>query len=240
MSIIYISKIYILSTRLDFFDYFLTKYILISFGFTIFCLLVLINGSNFIDGINTLASGYFISVLLILIIYLQKINVGELFLILNDLSIILAFLIVFFVYNLFSKSFLGDGGSYLISLIIGLFLIKVSIILQNIVSPFFIALLLWYPSFENLFSIIRRKFYQRRKIKYADNLHLHHLLFSKLKKNFSDKVSNPLTGILINLVNFTFFLFGLSQINNSISLIILIIAKSIVYLSIYLYLRKNN
>ena len=53
-------------------------------------------------------------------------------------------------------------------------------------SPFFIALLFWYPAFENLFSILRRKFYQGKNVKYADNLHLHHLLFNVLKQKIDN------------------------------------------------------
>ena len=238
--ITYISNTFVSYTRLDYLDYFLSKYDFICAVFTIFCLLVFINGSNFIDGINSLASGYFISVILILIILLQKVNVEQLFLISNDLKIIITFLCVFFTFNFFSKSFLGDNGSYLISLVIGLLSIKISMVLKNSMSPFFIALLLWYPAFENLFSIIRRKFYQRKEIKNADNLHLHHLLFVELKKTFNDRLSNPLTGIIINSTNLIFFYLGLQQINNSITLIMLILIKSFIYLCTYLYLRKNN
>ena len=38
----------------------------ISFFFTAFCLMVLINGSNFIDGLNGLLLGYFLIIILIL------------------------------------------------------------------------------------------------------------------------------------------------------------------------------
>ena len=45
------------------------------------------------------------------------------------------------------------------------------------ISPYFIALLLWYPAFENLFSIIRKRIVKKDPLK-PDNLHFHQLLFN--------------------------------------------------------------
>ena len=53
---------YINSIRVDFFDNLLNIFFIKLF-FTSFCLLVLINGTNFIDGVNTLAVGYFIAII---------------------------------------------------------------------------------------------------------------------------------------------------------------------------------
>jgi UDP-N-acetylmuramyl pentapeptide phosphotransferase/UDP-N-acetylglucosamine-1-phosphate transferase len=50
---------------------------------------------------------------------------------------------------------MGDSGSYLIAIIIGIYLIKFYE-LNILISPYYIALLLWYPAFENLFSLVRR------------------------------------------------------------------------------------
>ena len=238
--IINVSETYVYGTRLDFLDSLINKYFFIKLFFTIFCILVFINGSNFIDGINTLAGGYFASVLLIFIIVLTNADLPELLNVITDLKIMLLFLAVFLTYNLFSKSFLGDGGSYFISLVIGIYCIKISSILANNISPFFVALILWYPAFENLFSILRRRFYQGKEVKYADNLHLHHLLFAKLNQKIDKRFSNSLTGILINIFIIIFFFIGLMFINNSIVLIFLIICKSIIYLGVYLFFLKNK
>ena len=51
-------------TRIDIINYFLS-YNLISYIFASFCILVLINGSNFIDGLNSLLLGYFLIILFI-------------------------------------------------------------------------------------------------------------------------------------------------------------------------------
>ena len=59
---VYLSDLSISDSRIDFLDNLLSiSYI--SFIFSIFCILVLINGSNFIDGLNGLLLGYFIIVL---------------------------------------------------------------------------------------------------------------------------------------------------------------------------------
>ena len=57
--------------------------------------------------------------------------------------------------NINGKLFMGDSRSYVLGLICGYFLIEIYAFGPNI-SPFFIVLLLWYPCFENLFSILRK------------------------------------------------------------------------------------
>ena len=52
------------------------------------------------------------------------------------------------------------------------------------ISPYYIILLLWYPCFENLFSIIR-KFGLNRSPIYPDNNHFHQLTFFILRKNIN-------------------------------------------------------
>ena len=56
-------------TRVNILDYLLKNYIF-SIIFTSFCILIIINGTNFIDGINTLAIGYYLIICSVLI-YLQ-------------------------------------------------------------------------------------------------------------------------------------------------------------------------
>ena len=54
---------YISQTRLFYFDYLIENFFIIKFLFTL-CLLILMNGTNFIDGVNGLSAGYFIIILL--------------------------------------------------------------------------------------------------------------------------------------------------------------------------------
>ena len=75
---------------------------------------------------------------------------------------------------------MGDGGSYLIGLIIGYYLIDISNLNVD-VSPYYVAVLLWYPAFENLFSLVRRSL-KKIDISQPDNYHLHQMIYKILKK----------------------------------------------------------
>ena len=59
-SVIILFDLKILSTRIDLFDKLLeTNFI--NYLFVSFCILIIVNGSNFIDGLNTLVIGYYLS-----------------------------------------------------------------------------------------------------------------------------------------------------------------------------------
>ena len=126
----------------------------INFFFTVFCLAVLINGSNFIDGLNGLLTTYFL-LILVSIIFMSNINEQVIFLDLENILVLFYSLIIFLIFNFIGKVYLGDSGSYLLSMFLGIYLIKL-FQMNLILSPYYIALLLWYPAFENLFSLIRR------------------------------------------------------------------------------------
>jgi UDP-N-acetylmuramyl pentapeptide phosphotransferase/UDP-N-acetylglucosamine-1-phosphate transferase len=194
-----INKLEVLPTRVSLIDEYFQNSSL-SYFFTIFCFLVLINGSNFIDGLNGLLVGY----ILIIFFYLYKLNlISSLDLNNDDFLLFIVTLIFLLSLNLNNKLFLGDSGSYSLSFLLGFILIKIyNLNLQ--ISPYFIILLLWYPCFENLFSITRKSILKLNPLK-PDNNHLHQYLFIFLKKkfNYRDLVANNLASILINFFNFT-------------------------------------
>ena len=64
-TLLFLSQNLINSIRIPFFDHFLEN-IYFKYFFTIFCFLVLINGSNFIDGLNGLMLGYFSSIVFLI------------------------------------------------------------------------------------------------------------------------------------------------------------------------------
>jgi len=212
-------------------------YQLISIVFTIFCILILINGSNFIDGVNTLLCGYIISVLLI-VIYVSYKNT----LIFNSflLQYFLLILLVFFIFNFLNKSFLGDSGAYFISAFLGYNLL-LFFSENNQISPYFIVVLLWYPAFENLFSIIKRLFFKRKSY-LPDNTHLHHEIFSFFYKrtNFQKSKLSTITGMLINSYNFFIFLVASKNIYSTKFQVKIILFNIIFYLIIYYMLIKHK
>ncbi len=235
--ILILNKDFDIQIRASYIDYLLQNYIFLKILFTLFCLLILINGSNFIDGLNGLCSGYYIVVIINIFIVSLKFDLTYDY---NNLWILLQFLITFLIFNLLSKSFLGDSGSYLISTYIGLFLIFFFDEFKYLISPYFICLLLWYPAFENLFSIIRRKFVKKSFSTYPDNEHLHHFLFRLINKNIKNiKLSNSFSGIMINVINFIFIYIGTNFINSSKILIFLIVFLVSLYLISYFVLKNN-
>ena len=114
--------------------------------------MILINGSNFIDGLNGLLLGYFSLIIIFLLILILS-TLWRF----SETVIRSYFIVIFFILllNFFNQLFLGDSGAYSISFLVGFLLIEIYNNNQNI-SPYFIIVLLWYPCFENLFSIIRK------------------------------------------------------------------------------------
>ena len=195
---VFFSKLSVLPTRIEFIDK-IFSYPILNYIFTVFCLMVLINGSNFIDGLNGLLVGYFLTVLFF-IYYLDLLNFSDLK---NFKELFLFITILFFiVMNFTNKLFLGDNGSYSLSFLMGVLLINIYNSNNN-VSPYFIILLLWYPCFENLFSIIR-KFIEKKNPLEPDNDHLHQLIYFFIKKNYRLKslTSNNTSSLILIIFNF--------------------------------------
>ena len=133
----------------------------------------------------------------------------------------------------------GDSGAYLISFIIGYFLVDLSNSTDR-VSPYFVACLLWYPAYECLFSIIRKKI-SKRSIADPDNKHLHQLIFMYFKKKLKLKGNflNTFTGMSINLFNLLIFYGAFENISQTKNLILLNVICLLTYNFIYFYLKKT-
>ena len=175
---IYFSDNIVQSIRIDFLDVYLQNF-WISLLFTSFCLMILINGTNFIDGLNGLIISYFSIILYILFI----LGWTELFFPSNlNYVILLLTVVTLILLNFSNKLYMGDSGSYVIGFLMGYILIVIYTKFP-LISPYFVALLLWYPAFEILFSIVRKLKTKKSPIE-PDNSHLHHLLFFFIEKNF--------------------------------------------------------
>ena len=150
-------------------------------------------------------------------------------------------LLVFFIFNLFSKVYFGDAGTFLVSFVVAYYLIDLSnnnLVQPKFISPIFILLLLWYPGFENLFSLLR-KILNKKNPSYPDNLHFHHLIYLFLKKkNKKIDYINSSSGILINLYNFLVFFVGVHYYYSAKYLTIILLLNIFVYLLFYFYLLK--
>lgn len=230
---VYLLDLNLENTRIIFLDRALENPIFNNF-FLSFSILVIINGSNFIDGVNINNLGYYFTICLCLIFLSNDLNlvISKEFLVYFSLSIF-----ILIILNSKSILFLGDSGSYLLGFLFSYFLIEMYTQNQN-VSPFFIILLLWYPAFENLFSFIR-KFSLDKSPLSPDNYHFHHAIrmyFANNKK--LKKYNHNLPGIIINLTNGIFFYFGATQISNTQLQIFLITTLVVSYCFIYIRLSK--
>ena len=204
--------------------------------FVLFCFLVLINGSNFIDGNNGLSIGYYSLIFIVLVLLLKNDTIIYNNELITNFTICLFILLFFNILNYF---YLGDNGIYLISIFTGYLL--VDLFNQNTnLSPYFIVVLLWYPSFELLFSMIR-KFKKQYSPMEPDINHLHQLLFKSLKKKlkYPKSLLNSLTGLIINFYNFLIFLLCCLKPSSTNFQITLVILNISVYLIAYYLLNKS-
>jgi UDP-N-acetylmuramyl pentapeptide phosphotransferase/UDP-N-acetylglucosamine-1-phosphate transferase len=214
---------------------YLFNFKIISILFTIFCILILINGSNFLDGLNTLVIGYYSLVCFFLILLSYDFNL----LINSNIKLLFIFLIVLFPFNFFGKIYLGDSGSYLVAFFISFFVIDFSL-KNSLVSPYLICFLLWYPAFENLFSIIRRLL-SNNKADVADQHHLHQMIYNYFikKKIINNKYINTLVANLINIYNLIIFISFYKLYSNTKILIFVTITNIVIYLVLYFLMKKK-
>ena len=135
--------------------------------------------------------------------------------------------------------FCGDGGAYLISLILGFQMISMPSI-NPLISPYFIASLLWYPAYECLFSMIRKKI-NKFDVTRPDNNHLHQLIFKfySTKFNYKNWILSSITGMTINVYNFFVFLLSYNFFSQTKLLIIIIMMNIFLYNIIFFFLKKK-
>ena len=231
---LYFSDLYIQSIRIEFIDNLLNNYFFKVF-LTTFCVLILINGSNFLDGVNTLVIGYYALVLY----FVSTIDSPNISFISDDFINLLIFsLLILLVLNYFNQLLLGDNGSYLVSVFVGIYLIDLT---NNnvLISPYFVMNLLWYPAYETLFSIIRKVSTKKSALS-PDNLHLHQLVYLYVKDKISNKYhANSLSGVMINIYNLVIFYFASQDYSNTKYQLLLFSLSFIIYNFLYLTLKFN-
>lgn len=135
------------------------------------------NAYNIIDGYNGLV-GVVSSIVLLGIAYVAR-QVGDIQIAETSLAMVGA-IAGFLVWN-FPRGyiFLGDGGAYLIGFMIAE--LSVLLVARNpAVSPWFPLLLSFYPIFETVFSMYRKKIKRGMSPGVPDGLHLHMLIYKRV------------------------------------------------------------
>ena len=206
--------------------------IIIFYSLYILSLMMVMNGFNFIDGLNGLSSFNFLTILFS-IYFLADLYQDEL--IKNWTLYIILLSLFFLVLNFpFGKFFLGDSGSYLYAFLSGSSIIM--LFERNSELPTLLALLiLAYPITEIIFSIARKSLKKLSPME-PDNLHIHQLIYNKL--NGDKKFRNNLAALLMTFFWLTplFLVILYTQTNlNSIQLYL-------VYFCFYIisYYRLNK
>jgi len=237
--IIYYFDIQVLNTQITFLNNIIFSNKFLSIIFTCFCLLFITNGCNFIDGFNGLLILQTIIILGILY-FVNNYNSNDLYI----HNIILFFISIFISILIFNfpnaKIFLGDSGAYISGIILSITTIQISNLNQKI-TPFFFACLLFYIFFEVIFSFFRKVFIEKKSPFKPDNKHLHMLIFKSLNKSIKNSLkANFLTSLIINItyliiISPIFFFYKQENFCKTYFCFL-----TILYLFIYLFLKKKN
>ena len=157
--------------------------------FFMFCILVIINGNNFIDGVN--GNLAFTNIIQLISLALLASMLGDI--VIAQLSFVLLIpLIIFALFNFpFGKIFCGDAGAYFYGFAISASVIYLFGTYDDLLSWNAILILI-YPSIELLFSFIRKKFFENKSAFTADAKHLHSLIFRYINKQNSRCNNNSL------------------------------------------------
>jgi UDP-N-acetylmuramyl pentapeptide phosphotransferase/UDP-N-acetylglucosamine-1-phosphate transferase len=232
-----ITNLYLDNSGIIFLDKLLTNNLFNTFFLTL-CFMVLLNGTNFSDGLNGFVTTYYILIIISIISLSQLMNSNLTNI--NHFKLYLSPMLCFLLLNLFNKNFLGDSGTYFLSIFFGLNLIFFINDNYNQVSPFFIVNLLWYPCFEILFTIIRRINFNE-KIYLSDKKHLHTLIFNHIqkkgKKNISNPIANSFSSLILIIYLIPMFCFSVLFYNNPVKLLTCLLIYIISYIYIYFRLK---
>ena len=155
---------------------------IVSIPFTILCFMLLQNAINMIDGVDGLLSISTISILIICFIYNFNSDIFLKYLILTTIIN----LFIFIIFNFKKKTFMGDSGTFAISILIGLIIIDTYN--QSSISYFNISLkveqifmILMLPGID-MFRVFLLRISLGKNPFLPDNNHLHHYLLKFFNK----------------------------------------------------------
>jgi len=219
-------------------------HLFLSFPISVFLLVTIINAYNLIDGIDGLASitGMIISITFGVIFYYLGLYYFALL-----CTIVFAMLLAFLRYNFSNnkKIFMGDTGSLLIGLMLGVFSIRLLATdpeklaelpfqLENI--PFIIVAILIIPLFD-LVRVFAIRLLGKKSPFSPDRNHLHHIL---IDFGASHKTASLLIG-LFNILFIGLILFLATIFKNGVLFFIFIIVISMLTYILYrLNFRFSN
>jgi UDP-GlcNAc:undecaprenyl-phosphate/decaprenyl-phosphate GlcNAc-1-phosphate transferase len=209
--------------------------------FTLIIVSGAVNSLNIIDGFNGLLGGY--SILASLAMTYVAYLLGD-SMIMQLCSILAVSTFGFFIFNFpFGKIFMGDGGAYLIGLILAITgLIFVD--RHEELSNWFVLLIFIYPMYELVFSIFRRKVIHKTDATQPDAEHMHTLIYKKLiaSELFSHNkiICNSFTAPFLWALALVGIIPAVIWFDNQVLLIISAFVFMIVYTCIYMHIATNS
>ena len=218
---------------LPMFDWLLTS-LWLAVPITLLCLAFLPNAFNAADGANGLVAG----ISLIILIALADADLGALNLLLN---IVAVSCVIFLAYNLVTaKVYLGDGGAYFLGALVGGAMITASNASE--LPVWYLLSLIFYPTADFLWSIARR-IYGGQSPLAADELHLHNLVYGRIRHLTGWPIAaNTITGLGIALIfaGVPYFIWWMNA-DSAFELAWewLYLLQSLAYLSLWLHLRPK-
>lgn len=157
----------------------LLQYWPVAAGITLLMVVGFTQAINIVDGLNGLASG--VSILMLLATAWVAHAAGDAFILQASLILAAATLGFFCVNFPRGLMFLGDGGAYFLGFTQAVLWILLLVRNPGEVSPWCVMAIAAHPTIETIFSIVRRRFlHQRaRNATAPDRLHLHTLVFRR-------------------------------------------------------------
>jgi len=178
---------------------------IITYGFTVGFILLMINGMNFLDGINGLAGG--IGLIAASIFALIFYTNGQFELAIMALAYVGA-LMGFLWYNFRKKAaiFMGDNGSTILGFLLAIFALKVwNMSMVGTLNDSLIAIsftLIALPLLD-LFGVVAVRLGNKQSPFQADRMHIHHLLTDSGKSHL--ETSSFLFGWVLSLTTIFYF-----------------------------------
>lgn len=208
----------------------LLKYNLFSIFFFSCCICILINGINFIDGIHGNTIFLFLLIHCSLYFVIDDQHFREFL-----LNVIISG-VIFLIFNLNEKVFLGDNGSYVIGFYTsGLLIYSYDTFNLN---SFYIAGLVIYPITEVAWSVTRKMADGKNPLQ-PDNFHLHNIIFFSLKNIKNSKIRSIFSSLIILIFN-SFFIYFITIMNsNKADIIKLITFYVLFYITLNIFFKSS-
>lgn len=181
---------------------------------TSFFILAFVQSTNMIDGIDGQFGLYF----LFLILYSN-------YFVLNYTLNFIPFIIIYLIFNYKKKSFIGDGGTYFLSFLIGVTFI--SLHNRGLIFADDVYIAMSFPGYD-MIRLFFNRIKKRKNPFLGDREHIHHLFLNRFKENTVFIIS-PLFLSLPILLKFIFD-------NN----FFVILFSLLIYTTTIIYLKNYN